>query len=182
MDGREPILRAEYIYDLSIDVSSISKGYAVDVISDYIENQGYLNYFIDIGGEIKVSSTIDRYWDIGIQEPSLERLGNAIEMVRLSNNSIATYGNYANFIKYINSDAKRTHIINPKTGYPLEIKDGMIASVSIVAPLCVDADALATTLMLLSKEEGLKRGLKYVESGPLVRSSYHAERHVNVPI
>ena len=34
----------------------------------------------------------------------------------------------------------------------------------------------------LYKEEGLKRGLKYVESGPLVRSSYHAERHVNVPI
>lgn len=32
------------------------------------------------------------------------------------------------------------------------------------------------------KEEGLKRGIKYVESGPLVRSSYHAERHVNVPI
>jgi lipoic acid synthetase len=31
------------------------------------------------------------------------------------------------------------------------------------------------------KEEGLRRGLKYVESGPLVRSSYHAERHVNVP-
>ena len=32
------------------------------------------------------------------------------------------------------------------------------------------------------REEGLRRGLKYVESGPLVRSSYHAERHVNVPI
>ena len=32
------------------------------------------------------------------------------------------------------------------------------------------------------REEGLNRGLKYVESGPLVRSSYHAERHVNVPI
>lgn len=32
------------------------------------------------------------------------------------------------------------------------------------------------------KEEGIKRGLRYVESGPLVRSSYHAERHVNVPI
>jgi lipoic acid synthetase len=34
----------------------------------------------------------------------------------------------------------------------------------------------------LYREEGLRRGLKYVESGPLVRSSYHAERHVNVPI
>lgn len=32
------------------------------------------------------------------------------------------------------------------------------------------------------KEEGIKRGLKYVEAGPLVRSSYHAERHVNVPL
>ncbi len=33
---------------------------------------------------------------------------------------------------------------------------------------------------LMFKEEGLKRGLKYVESSPLVRSSYHAERHVKV--
>ena len=32
----------------------------------------------------------------------------------------------------------------------------------------------------LYREEGLRRGLKYVESGPLVRSSYHSERHVNV--
>ena len=30
------------------------------------------------------------------------------------------------------------------------------------------------------KEEGQSRGIKYVESGPLVRSSYHSERHVNV--
>jgi lipoic acid synthetase len=32
------------------------------------------------------------------------------------------------------------------------------------------------------KEVGLQKGLRYVESGPLVRSSYHAERHVHVPI
>ena len=32
------------------------------------------------------------------------------------------------------------------------------------------------------REEGIKRGIKYVESGPLVRSSYHAERHVNIPL
>lgn len=37
-------------------------------------------------------------------------------------------------------------------------------------------------IFALYREEGLKRGLKYVESGPLVRSSYHAERHVDVPI
>lgn len=37
-------------------------------------------------------------------------------------------------------------------------------------------------IFALYREEGLKRGLKYVESGPLVRSSYHAERHVNIPL
>jgi lipoic acid synthetase len=43
-------------------------------------------------------------------------------------------------------------------------------------------DFISPDIFEMYKEEGLKRGLKYVESGPLVRSSYHAERHVNVPI
>ncbi len=43
-------------------------------------------------------------------------------------------------------------------------------------------DFISPDIFVMYKEEGLKRGLKYVESGPLVRSSYHAERHVNVPI
>tara|TARA_Y100001958_G_C21239315_1_gene566573 strand:- start:1405 stop:2280 length:876 start_codon:yes stop_codon:yes gene_type:complete len=43
-------------------------------------------------------------------------------------------------------------------------------------------DFISPDIFDMYKEEGLNRGLKYVESGPLVRSSYHAERHVNVPI
>ena len=43
-------------------------------------------------------------------------------------------------------------------------------------------DFISPDIFDMYREEGLKRGLKYVESGPLVRSSYHAERHVNVPI
>ena len=43
-------------------------------------------------------------------------------------------------------------------------------------------DFITPEIFEMYKEEGLKRGLKYVESGPLVRSSYHAERHVDVPI
>ena len=44
------------------------------------------------------------------------------------------------------------------------------------------ADFIHPDTFAMYKEEGLKRGLKYVESGPLVRSSYHAERHVSVPL
>ena len=43
-------------------------------------------------------------------------------------------------------------------------------------------DFITPEIFEMYKEEGLKRGLKFVESGPLVRSSYHAERHVDVPI
>lgn len=43
------------------------------------------------------------------------------------------------------------------------------------------AEYIHPDMFAMYKEEGLKRGLKYVESGPLVRSSYHAERHVNIP-
>ena len=43
-------------------------------------------------------------------------------------------------------------------------------------------DFITPEVFEMYKEEGLSRGLKYVESGPLVRSSYHAERHVNVEI
>jgi len=44
------------------------------------------------------------------------------------------------------------------------------------------AEYIHPDMFAMYKEEGLKRGLKYVESGPLVRSSYHAERHVNIPL
>jgi lipoic acid synthetase len=44
------------------------------------------------------------------------------------------------------------------------------------------AEFIHPDIFAMYKEEGLKRGLRYVESGPLVRSSYHAERHVNVPM
>jgi lipoic acid synthetase len=44
------------------------------------------------------------------------------------------------------------------------------------------AEFIHPDIFKMYKEEGLKRGLKYVEAGPLVRSSYHAERHVNVPM
>jgi len=43
------------------------------------------------------------------------------------------------------------------------------------------AEFIHPDVFAMYREEGMKRGLKYVEAGPLVRSSYHAERHVNVP-
>ncbi len=40
------------------------------------------------------------------------------------------------------------------------------------------AEFVHPDVFAMYKEEGLKRGFDFVESGPLVRSSYHAERHL----
>jgi len=40
------------------------------------------------------------------------------------------------------------------------------------------AEFIHPDVFAMYKEEGMKRGFSFVESGPLVRSSYHAERHL----
>ena len=61
-----------------------------------------------------------------------------------------------NFIEYLDTGSRKTHIINPLTGYPLEVENGMISSATVVSENCMDADALATILMLLDIEQGIK--------------------------
>ena len=140
---------------ISIDLSAIAKGYAVDLISKYLNEKGYENHFVEIGGEIKVQSTGDENWEIGVQVPDFDKINQVIDRIYLSNHSIATSGNYANTIQYLSTGTERTHIINPLTGTPLEVGDGMIASATVVSKECVDADALATTLMLLDIDKGI---------------------------
>ena len=132
-----------------IDLSSIAKGYAVDQVSEFLEKKGYLNSMIEIGGEVRCNSDNDNnFWNIGIASPYNESLAMK---VKLYNHSIATSGNYNNFTEY--DGVEYSHIINPKTGYPIATN---ILSCTIISRMCVDADALATVLMTLAPNEGLK--------------------------
>ena len=132
-----------------IDLSSIAKGHAVDEVSVFLEKKGYLNSMVEIGGEVRCNSHGDNnFWNIGIASPYDKSL---TMKVKLDNHSIATSGNYNNFTKY--DGVEYTHIINPKTGYPIE---NSMLSCTIISTMCVDADALATVLMTLSPKDGLK--------------------------
>tara|TARA_A100001011_G_scaffold397536_2_gene498852 strand:- start:968 stop:2011 length:1044 start_codon:yes stop_codon:yes gene_type:complete len=140
--------------ETEIDVSAIAKGYAVDIVADYLSKKGYLNYYVEIGGEIKVKTSHQKGWLIGIQDPN--ELMNSVDSVYLLNGAIATSGNYFNFIEYLGKKSKkRTHIINPIDGYPLEIKEGVVASATVISKDCIDADALATILMILSINDAI---------------------------
>jgi thiamine biosynthesis lipoprotein len=133
--------------DSYIDFSSIAKGYAVDFIAKYFNDNNVKNYFIDIGGEVKCNgiNSSGKIWNIGIENPFLENNSRKlIAAIPLKNLSLATSGNYRNY--YVNNDSIIVHIINPKTGYPTESN---MLSASVFSKDCFTSDAYATAFMVL---------------------------------
>jgi thiamine biosynthesis lipoprotein len=135
--------------DLSLDLSAIAKGYAVDKVADALDSQGVEHYMIEVGGEIRTRglNEQDEAWRIGIERP-MPGGNQAIDLVvPMSDGAMATSGDYRN---YYEIDGKRiSHTIDPRTGYPITHS---VASVSVIAPLCVRADAYATALLVLGPE------------------------------
>ncbi|MEO1083143.1 MAG: FAD:protein FMN transferase, partial [Acidobacteriota bacterium] len=77
--------------------------------------------------------------------------GQVQRVLPLEDEALATSGDYRN---YREIDGRRvSHLIDPRTGLPIEHK---VASVSVVAPTCMRADALATALMVMGEEEGFE--------------------------
>ena len=133
-----------------VDLSAIAKGYAVDKVVESLEGLGHTNYMVEIGGEVyaKGLNPDDSPWRIGIETPSAEVPG-IFDVVVLSGKGLATSGDYRNF--YENDGERYSHTINPKTGRPIKHS---LASVSVLADSCAQADALATALNVLGPIEG----------------------------
>ena len=111
-----------------------------------------INFSIEIGGEIRVKGK-NKYndkWSIGIQDPSNSNISSYLNL-SLTTKSVATSGNYRN---YFISDVNRySHIISPNTGYPI---NNEIMSVTVISNDCMNADALATTLLLVGYTDGMQ--------------------------
>lgn len=131
-----------------LDFSSIAKGYGVDKVGDFLESKGIENYLVEIGGElrahgVKADSSI---WRVGVVNPNEKGISIALKLHDLS---IATSGDYMN---YFEVNGKRySHTINPKTGKPITHN---LASVSVVDPSCMIADAYATAFDVLGPQKG----------------------------
>ena len=140
------------IPDLELDVSAIAKGYAVDQVADMLHEIGFRNYMVEVGGETRAygKNPKNEVWKIGIERPDAAR-GVLIEIIALNNTSIATSGDYRN---YHEKFGKRiSHTIDGRTGYPIEHK---LASVSVIHPSNMTADAWATAINVLGPEEGFE--------------------------
>ncbi|EHO42129.1 ApbE family lipoprotein [Caldithrix abyssi DSM 13497] len=139
--------------DLEIDLGAIAKGYGVDAVSRLLKENGFTNFMVEIGGEVYASGKKgDRPWRIGVDQPQYNAPpGQMVEAVlNLENCAVATSGDYRNFFEY--RGKIYSHELDPHTGWP--VANGL-ASVTVIAPDCMTADALATAIMVMGDERGL---------------------------
>ena len=147
---------------MMLSCSAVAKGYAVDVIAQFLAKKGITNFMVDIGGEIvaRGENPKKELWRIGINKPVDDSLSINQELqtvLNVTDVGIATSGNYRNF--YIKDGKKYAHTIDPRTGYPAEQS---VLSATIVANDCMTADAYATAFMAM----GLEKARQMADSLP----------------
>ena len=138
--------------DLYVDLSGIAKGFAVDELARYLDSVGITGYMVDIGGELKTRGRKKdgSSWKIAVERPIVN--GKEIQkVVPLVDLAMASSGDYRNYFE--KNGERYSHEIDPATGWPIRHQ---LASVTVVDPSCMRADALATALMILGPEKGLK--------------------------
>jgi thiamine biosynthesis lipoprotein len=137
--------------EVRIDLSAIAKGYAVDCVADALNHDGYGDFMVEVGGEIRASgrNAERQVWRIGIERP--EEGGRKVHTaVPLADLALATSGDYRNFV--VRDGVRVSHTIDPRLGRPISHN---LASVSVIHSSCMTADALATALDVLGPEEGM---------------------------
>jgi thiamine biosynthesis lipoprotein len=136
--------------ELSVDLSAIAKGYAVDAVAAELGRLGFTGYLVEIGGELKArgNSRHGRPWRVGIERPSDSARGIQ-RVVELRDQAVATSGDYRNF--RVIAGRRHGHIMDPRAGRPVA---NDLASVSVIHASCMTADALATALTVLGLERG----------------------------
>lgn len=140
---------------VQLDFSAIAKGFGVDIVSEFLVSMGYVNHFVEIGGEVNArgkNRENGKNWVIGITDPrsTLENSG-MIATLSISDQSVATSGNYYNY--RVRDGVKYSHTISPFTGYPIE---RWILSATVVTDNCMIADALATAFMVMGHEKAIE--------------------------
>ena len=174
----DPPALKKSIPELSIDLSAVAKGCAVDAAADRLAEElakdAFSGFMVEVGGEVRCGGVKGlvalgapeqgvQPWTLGIEKPvdaapGDDAAGDAprlARVVRVQSGAIATSGGARN--AFVIGGKRFSHIIDPATGKPSELADGAprVGSVSIFLPTCAEADAYATALCVLGPEKGL---------------------------
>tara|TARA_B110000858_G_scaffold124146_1_gene141586 strand:+ start:16800 stop:17858 length:1059 start_codon:yes stop_codon:yes gene_type:complete len=136
--------------DVYVDLSAIAKGYAVDQLAEYLDQLGVDNYFLEIGGELKIkgSKPGGEGWVPAIEAP-VDTASQVYQVFysRGDNIAVAGSGDYRN---YFEEDGQRySHEIDPRSGRPVTHR---LVAAYVIDESTARADALATTYMILGPD------------------------------
>lgn len=136
---------------IAFNFSAIAKGYGCDLVAEMLERNGVTNYLVEIGGEIRCGGKSPKGtdWRVSIDRPvwSDSVVHDSQCVVEISNQGLATSGNYRNFNEH--SAPGTGHTISARTGRPVATD---VLSATVIAPTTMEADALATAMIALGSE------------------------------
>jgi thiamine biosynthesis lipoprotein len=146
---------------LTIDLNGIAQGYTVDVLADFLKQHGIAYFLVEVGGELRISGPKPdgQPMKIGIEGPTSSQYESATikHVISVDQGAVTTSGNYAKFLQY--GKQKISHLIEPKTGYP--IQNEMI-SVTVYAKDAITADGYDNALMAMP----IDKAIAFVDSRP----------------
>lgn len=173
--ARQPVLdragrRLQQPGGAILDFSSIAKGYAVDCMARCLEQRSVRHFVVEAGGELRgagVKENGEPWW---IEVEGVPDAGSAVArtIVALHGLAIATSGDYRRYFQ--TGPQRAAHTLDPRSGYP--VTNG-VASVTVLAPTCMAADALSTALTVMGPGDGLAfaeaRGIaaRFLVRGPV---------------
>jgi thiamine biosynthesis lipoprotein len=133
---------------VQLNLSAIAKGYGCDAVAKMFHRNGVENFMIEIGGEITVGGVSPRggKWSIAIEKPEYSEgeMLPQIANITFTDGGLATSGNYRNF--HGQGANRFGHTIDPATCRPIQTD---VLSATVIAPTSMEADAYATSCMVL---------------------------------
>lgn len=136
---------------LQIDLCGIAKGYAVDRMLAVLRHHGIRHALAALDGELRAlgSQADGQPWAVALENPQAGRRA-AQGVIELQDLAVATSGDYRRFVQV--GDARLAHTMDGRRAAP--VHNG-VASVTVLARTCMDADAWATALLVAGSSEGL---------------------------
>ena len=142
--------RTVHFLGVSLDLGGIAKGYAVDCAIEKLRSIGVTNAMVKAGGDLRVIGVPPgkTNWIIQLEDPGKE--GRRIK-IPLRDAALSTSGNYENYFEI--DGVRYSHILNPRTGRPVQ----GIAACTVIAPTCMESDAMATACFVYGVEKSLAK-------------------------
>ena len=148
---------------VNIDLNGIAQGYSVDLIANYLNTKGIKSFVAELGGEIRIAGPKPdgTAMKIGIEGPDKDGTPVIRHIAVLNSGAITTSGNYRKF--HQSGRKVISHLIDPKTGYPL---DNEMISVTVYAKDAITADGYDNALMGMHLDDALTfvANRKYLEA------------------